>query len=107
MFAWHTFPISKSNIKTETVLTMTDMTESTELLAFKRQKDGNKVTVKILLCICVVLSWEELKVWQNLLDSDYEIYMVHLLVATVNWYKSLQFAKKSNITLLPYHIKGP
>ena len=107
MFAWHTFPMSKSNIKTETVLTMTDMTESTELLAFKRQKDGNKVTVKISLCICVVLSWEELKVWQNLLDSDYEIYMVHLLVATVNWYKSLQFAKKSNITLLPYHIKGP
>ena len=107
MFAWHTFPMSKSNIKTETVLTMTNMTESTELLAFKRQKDGNKVTVKISLCICVVLSWEELKVWQNLLDSDYEIYMVHLLVATVNWYKSLQFVKKSNITLLPYHIKGP
>ena len=25
------------------------MTESTELLAFKRQKDGYKVTVKILL----------------------------------------------------------
>ena len=48
--------MSKSNIKTETVLTMTDMTESTELLAFKRQKDGNKVTVKISLCICVVLS---------------------------------------------------
>ena len=86
---------------------MTDMTESTELLACKRPKDGYKVTVKISLCICVVLSWDELKVRQNLLDSDYEIYMVHLLVATVNWYKSLQFAKKSNITLLPYHIKGP
>ena len=27
--------------------------------------------------------------------------MVRLLVATVNWHKSLQFAKKSNITLLP------
>ena len=27
---------------------MTDMTESTELLAFKRQKDGYKVTVKIM-----------------------------------------------------------
>ena len=36
--------------------TMTDMTESTELLAFKRQMDGYKVTVKISLCICVVLS---------------------------------------------------
>ena len=96
-----TIPTSKSNIKTKTVLTMTDMTESTELLAFKRQKDGYKVTVKISLCICVVLSWDELKVRQNLLDSDYEIYMVRLLVATVNWHKSLQFTKTSNITLLP------
>ena len=48
--------MSKSSIKTETVLTMTDMTESTELLALKRQKDGYKVNVKISLCICVVLS---------------------------------------------------
>ena len=31
--------MSKSSIKTKTVLTMTDMTESIELLAFKRQKD--------------------------------------------------------------------
>ena len=38
---------------------------------------------------------------QNLLDSDYEICMVCLLVATVNWRKSIQFAKKSNIPLLP------
>ena len=52
---------------------MTDMTESTELHAFKRQKDEYNVTVKISLCICVVLSWDELKVRQNLLDSDYEI----------------------------------
>ena len=52
---------------------MTDMTESTELLAFKRQKDGYKVTVKIFLCNCVVLSWDELKVRQNLLASDYEM----------------------------------
>ena len=58
---------------------MTDMTESTELQAFKRPKDGYKVTVKISLCICVVLSWDELKVRQNLLDSDYEMYMVRLL----------------------------
>ena len=96
-----TFPMSKSSIKTKAVLTMTDMTKSTELQAFIRQKDGYKVTVKISLCICVVLSWDELKVRQNLLDSDYEMYMVRLLVATVNWHKSLQFAKKSNITLLP------
>ena len=39
--------MSKSSIETKTVLTMTDMTESIELLAFKRQKDGCKVTVKI------------------------------------------------------------
>ena len=48
--------MSKSSIKTKTVLTMTEMTESTGLLAFKRQKDGHKVTVKISLCTCVVLS---------------------------------------------------
>ena len=100
-FVRHTFSMSKSSIKTKTVLTMTDMTQSTELLAFKRQKDGYKVTVKISLCICVVLSWDELKVRQNLLASDYEIYMVCLLVTTVYWHKSLQFMKKSNMTLLP------
>ena len=80
---------------------MTDMTESTELLALKRQKDGYKVTEKISLCICVVLSWDELKVQHNILVSDYEIYMVYLLVASVYWHKSLQFEKKSNMTLLP------
>ena len=80
---------------------MTDTTESTELLAFKRQKDDYKVTLKIFICVCIVLSWDELKVRQNLLASDYEIYMVCLLVATVYWHKSLQFVKKSNITLLP------
>ena len=52
---------------------MTDMTESTELQAFKRPKDGYKVTVKISLCICIVLSWDELKVRQNLLGSHFEI----------------------------------
>ena len=48
--------MSKSSIKSKTVLTMTDMTKSTELQALIRQKDGYKVTVKISLCICVVLS---------------------------------------------------
>ena len=71
------------------------MTESTELLAFKRQKDGYKVVVKISLCICVVLSGDELKVRQNSLASDYEIYMMCLLVATVYWHKSPQFVKKN------------
>ena len=42
--------------KTKTVLTMTDMTQSTELQAFIRKNDGYKVPVKISLCICVVLS---------------------------------------------------
>ena len=42
IFVRHTFSTSKSSIKTKTVLTMTDMTESTELLAFERQKDGYK-----------------------------------------------------------------
>ena len=37
---------------------MTDTTEPTELLAFKRQKDGYKVTVKISMCISVVLSYQ-------------------------------------------------
>ena len=32
------------------------MIESTELQAFKRKMDGNKIIVKISLCICVVLS---------------------------------------------------
>ena len=58
--------MSKSSTKTKTVLTMTDIAESTELLVYKRQKDGYKVTVKISLCICVVLSRDELKVRQNL-----------------------------------------
>ena len=56
IFVRHTFPMSKSSTKTKTVLTMTDMTQSTELRAFLRQKDGYKVTVKISLCICFVLS---------------------------------------------------
>ena len=40
------------------------------------------------------------KIYLIAYDSDYEIYMVCLLVATVNWHKSLQSAKKSNIALL-------
>ena len=44
------------------VLIMTDITEFTELQAFKTQKDGYKVTIKISSCVCVVLSCDELKV---------------------------------------------
>ena len=73
IFVRHTFPMSKSSIKTKTVLTMADMTQSTELQALKRPKDGYKVTVKISLCIFVALSWNELKVRQNLLVTCYNI----------------------------------
>ena len=87
---------------------MTEMTESTALLAFKRKKDGYEVTVKMSLCICVVLSWDELKVRQNLHASDYEMYLVCLLVATVYWHKSLQFVKKTNtLTLFIYNFIRP
>ena len=55
-----------------------------------------KVTVKISLCIWIVPSWDKLEVRQNLLDSGYEIYMVRLLVATVNCHKSLQFVNRSS-----------
>ena len=48
--------MSKSSIKTKTVLIMTDMKNSADLQPFKRQEDGYKVTVKISLCICVFLS---------------------------------------------------
>ena len=44
IFVRHTFSMSNSSIETKTVLTMTDMTESTELLAFKRQN--------FLVCLC-------------------------------------------------------
>ena len=69
IFVGRTFSMSKS-FKTKTVLTMTDMTDSTELLAFKRQKDDYKGTVKISLCICVVLSCDELKIRQNYLLAN-------------------------------------
>ena len=49
--------MSKSNIKTKTVLTMTDMTQSTELQAFIRAKDGYKVTVKFH-CVFVLFYLE-------------------------------------------------
>ena len=45
IFARYTFPLSKSSIKTKTVWTMTDMTESFELQPFTRQKDGYKIIV--------------------------------------------------------------
>ena len=40
IFVRHTFPMSNSSIKTKTILTITDMIESTEFQAFKTQKNG-------------------------------------------------------------------
>ena len=51
--------------------------------------------------VIYVLSRDELKDRQNLLASDYEIYMVCLFVATVYWHKLKRFVKKSDKTLLP------
>ena len=34
---------------------MTDMTESTEFLAFKRQKDGYKVKKNFLVYLCIYI----------------------------------------------------
>ncbi|KAK2563286.1 hypothetical protein P5673_013649 [Acropora cervicornis] len=47
------FGMSKSSINTKAVLTITDMTESTELLALKRQKEGYKAAVKFS-CVFVL-----------------------------------------------------
>ena len=70
--------MSKS-VSKQTVLAMTDMKESTEFLAFKRQKNGYNDTVKISLFICVVLSWDKIKVRQNLLASDFVCLQVNSL----------------------------
>ena len=54
------------------------------------------------MCTCVVLSWDVLKVRKNLLDSDYKIFMMRLLVAIVNRHKSLQFVKKSTFFIYDF-----
>ena len=70
---------------------MTDMTESTELLAFKRQKDGYKVTVKISLCIfcCSIVRRNQSPAKFTYLSPPFIGILRH---------ESLQFVKKSNIT---------
>ena len=80
------------------------MKESTELLTFKRQKDGYKVTVKIF-CV-IVLFYRETN------SKSSKIYPLATMKYTwcaylsppfigISRHKSLQFVKKSNITLLP------
>ena len=44
IFVRHTLPMSKKSIETKTVLIMTDMTESTELLGFK----DKRMVIKLL-----------------------------------------------------------
>ena len=99
IFVRHTFSMSKSSIKTETVLTMTDMTESTELSAFKRQR------MEKFSCV-IVLFYRETN------SKSGKIYLLATMKYTwcaylsppfigISRHKSLQFVKKSNITLLP------
>ena len=95
--------MSKSSIKTKTVLTMTDMTESTELLAFKRHKYVYKVNVKISLCICVVISRDELKLRQNLLVSAY----LSPPFICISRHKSPQFVEKIYHNTLIYDFIRP
>ena len=83
------FSMSKSSIKTKTVLTMTDMTESIELLAFKRQKDlcvfvlfyreANSKSSKIYLLATMKYTWCA--------------YLSPLFIG-ISRHKSLQFVKK-------------
>ena len=88
--------MSNSSIKTKTILTMTDMTQSTELRALEDKRMVKKLLLKCS-SVFVLFYLETAK----LLSSYHEICMVCLLVGTVYWHKSLQFVKKSNITLLP------
>ena len=76
--------MSKSSIKTKTVLTMTDMTESTELLTFKRKKVGYKVTV----LYCIVLFYRETnsKSGKIYLRATMKYTWCASVVATVYWH---------------------
>ena len=98
IFVRHTFSMSKSSIKTKTVLTVTDMTESNELLAFKRQKDGYKVNVKKFPCVFVSL-------YRETNSKSGKIYLLATMKYTwcaylsppfigISRHKSLQFVKK-------------
>ena len=57
IFVRHTFPMSKSSVKTKTVLKMIDMTESTELQAFKRKRMVIKLLYKFP-CVFVLFYLE-------------------------------------------------
>ena len=75
----HTFSMSKSGIKTETVLTMTDTTEPTELLAFERRliadgfafSFGQHKSVKRALAFGVSAYWSRNTVYSSLHRSAY------------------------------------
>ena len=57
IFVRHTFPMSKSSVKRKTVLKMIDMTESTELQAFKRKRMVIKLLYKFP-CVFVLFYLE-------------------------------------------------
>ena len=91
IFVQHTFSKSKSSIKRKTVLTMTDMTEYNEPLAFQRQKVGHKVTVKVsLVYLCFFYLETKSKSGKIYLQAAMKYTWSCVLVATVYRHKSLQ-----------------
>ena len=74
IFLRHTFPTSKSSSKTKTVLTTTDMTQSTELQAFKRQKMVIKLLNLPLFVWCMLTLAHNFWQWpkQRFLNHRYE-----------------------------------
>ena len=88
---WPQKKVSNRNLEVDFIrlINTTEVTRSSqvrewrlrELTTLRFLKD-KRMVIK-LLCIRVVLSWDELKVRENLLDGDYEIYMVRPIVVTV------------------------
>ena len=62
IFVRHTFSMSKNSIKTKTVLTNDRHDRIYWASSFSKTKGWLYVTLKICLCICAVLSWDELNV---------------------------------------------
>ena len=96
IFVRRTFSMSKSSIKTKTVLTLTDMTQSTELLAFKRQKDCYKVTEKFP-CVFVL-------VYRETNSKSGKIYLVATMKYTWCACLSPPFIDINHYNLLKKHL---
>ena len=69
---------------------MIDMTESTELQAFKRQKDGYKVTVKFPYVFVLFYRETNSKSGKIYFLATMKYTLVCLPAATVYWHKSLE-----------------